>query len=55
MLKSIRDFVINWGHFAFLGLGITYYISREINMAYMMLMLFVIEEISSPRYDSKEK
>jgi hypothetical protein len=55
MLKSIRDFIINWGHFGFLGLGITYSISGEMNMAYMMLMLFVIEEVSSPRYDRKEK
>jgi hypothetical protein len=54
MLNKFKNFIVNWGHYGFLGLAISHYISGDTGMVSTMLLLFAIEEISSPRYDIRK-
>jgi hypothetical protein len=53
MLKKFVKFFNDWGHFGFLGFALLYFKTGEMDMFYMMLMLFFLEEISLERYDVK--
>jgi hypothetical protein len=53
MLTKIKNLISDWGHFGFLLFGLMYYLSGATDMVSLMLTLFVIEEVSSSRYDPK--
>jgi hypothetical protein len=53
MFNKIKNLISEWGHFGFLLFGLMYYFAGTDHMVYLMLTLFVIEEVSSSRYDPK--